>query len=248
MTKWLFIIEKWFIKPKTFSGNFFFHPTFWRKILQAQVEITTKVRKLVNTALTREAHQKHLAWFRLETQLLTFQMSHTFLDFPNIPLKWPPSFSLEGSLSPSGELCCSVPIKILWSKDLSLGLPRSWWLLHCNIQWFHPVMAHCLPSALKGSNSSKEAEPWGHSSALKGNSRVRSSHTQVNPLASFPSSFHLLLKRLRWEFPTPCYSSSYASIFQYLVNMQLFAPELYHTVYSPRNPGVLCYHVCEEML
>lgn len=111
-------------------------------------------------------------------------------------------------------------------------------------------MAHGLLSCLKGSNSSKEAEQrgLGHSSAVKGNSRVKSSHTQVNPLASFPSSFPLLLKRLRWEFPAPCYSSPHASIFLYLVNVQLFAPELYHKICSPTKPVVLCYQACQETL
>lgn len=97
-------------------------------------------------------------------------------DLPNVPLiSW--VFSGGGSFYfRRAVLLCAT--KIVWSKDLSLVLPCSWWVLHCVSESFHPVLAQWLLSCLKRCSSSEEAKKWGlrYSSALIGNSRVRNSH------------------------------------------------------------------------
>lgn len=60
----------------------------------------TKATKLVNTAVTRKLIKNTWPGSDRKMQILTFQMSLTYLDF-----------SLEEALSTSGEMFCPVQLK-----------------------------------------------------------------------------------------------------------------------------------------
>lgn len=69
-------------------------------VLQVQGRYNDKSYKAGYLCCDEEAYQKHLAWFKLEMQILTFLKSLSYLEF-----------SLEGTVSISGEMFCSVQLK-----------------------------------------------------------------------------------------------------------------------------------------
>lgn len=222
------------LKPSVETFSFIL--PFGERFCRLRVGIMTKVREVVNSAMTKELSKNTClgsGW--RPTSWLSTCPSHVLA-----VRRW--LFSGGVSLSSRGADQQS-------SRKLSLGLPCYWWLLHCRLlHFFYTVFSHCRwhMGCFTGSSFSKGG--WeiglGHLFAVR----------EVEWRVPMPRWTHklpfCLLSTEEIEVGNSCPLLVFMICYYFSGSGKHtdLSLKLYHEIRSLRNLGALCYHAWEEIV